>query len=169
MAALPIIEDSEAGSIVVVGSTAMAEIYGPTRSYAAVKAMLLPYVKGLARNLAAFPRVQLKLVMMAVETMMARQLELARSVTKTARTLRPLDAKFIIVPPSTAANSPLPTGRRLRAWCLSLYLVADHPDPVIREHRVRHHTLFRHVAGRAVLVGDRANLRPPARAGRVAR
>ena len=36
-----------------VGSTAMAEIYGPTRSYAAVKAALLPYVKGLARNLAA--------------------------------------------------------------------------------------------------------------------
>jgi 3-oxoacyl-[acyl-carrier protein] reductase len=52
-AALPFIEKSAAGSIVVVGSTAMAEIYGPTRSYAAVKAMLLPYVKGLARNLAA--------------------------------------------------------------------------------------------------------------------
>jgi 3-oxoacyl-[acyl-carrier protein] reductase len=52
-AALPVIEDSDAGSIVVVGSTAMAEIYGPTRSYAAVKATLVPYVKGLARNLAA--------------------------------------------------------------------------------------------------------------------
>jgi 3-oxoacyl-[acyl-carrier protein] reductase len=52
-AALPIIEGSDAGSIVVVGSTAMAEIYGPTRSYAAVKATLVPYVKGLARNLAA--------------------------------------------------------------------------------------------------------------------
>ena len=52
-AALPIIEHSEAGSIVVVGSTAMAEVYGPTRSYAAVKATLVPYVKGLARNLAA--------------------------------------------------------------------------------------------------------------------
>ncbi len=52
-AALPIIERSDAGSIVVVGSTAMAEVYGPTRSYAAVKATLVPYVKGLARNLAA--------------------------------------------------------------------------------------------------------------------
>jgi NAD(P)-dependent dehydrogenase (short-subunit alcohol dehydrogenase family) len=51
-AALPILERSDAGSIVVVGSTAMAEIYGPTRSYAAVKAALVPYVKGLARNLA---------------------------------------------------------------------------------------------------------------------
>ena len=51
-AALPILERSEAGSIVVVGSTAMAEVYGPTRSYAAVKATLVPYVKGLARNLA---------------------------------------------------------------------------------------------------------------------
>ena len=52
-AALPFIERSDAGSIVVVGSTALAEIYGPTRSYAAVKATLVPYVKGLARNLAA--------------------------------------------------------------------------------------------------------------------
>ncbi|MGC2413163.1 MAG: SDR family NAD(P)-dependent oxidoreductase [Stellaceae bacterium] len=52
-AALPILERSQAGSIVVVGSTAMAEVYGPTRSYAAVKATLVPYVKGLARNLAA--------------------------------------------------------------------------------------------------------------------
>ena len=52
-AALPLLEQSTAGSIVVVGSTAMAEVYGPTRSYAAVKATLIPYVKGLARNLAA--------------------------------------------------------------------------------------------------------------------
>src|SRR5436305_6918264 len=52
-AALPFLEKSSAGSIVVVGSTAMAEVYGPTRSYAAVKATLIPYVKGLARNLAA--------------------------------------------------------------------------------------------------------------------
>jgi NAD(P)-dependent dehydrogenase (short-subunit alcohol dehydrogenase family) len=51
-AALPLLEKSAAGSIVVVGSTALAEIYGPTRSYAAVKAALVPYVKGLARNLA---------------------------------------------------------------------------------------------------------------------
>jgi len=52
-AAVPFLEQSGAGAIVVVGSTAMAEINGPTRSYAAVKAALLPYVKGLARNLAA--------------------------------------------------------------------------------------------------------------------
>ena len=52
-AALPFIERSDAGSIVVVGSTAMAEVYGPTRSYAAVKAAIIPYVKGIARNLAA--------------------------------------------------------------------------------------------------------------------
>ncbi len=51
-AALPVLEQSPAGSIVVIGSTAMAEIYGPNRSYAAVKATLVPYVKGLARNLA---------------------------------------------------------------------------------------------------------------------
>jgi 3-oxoacyl-[acyl-carrier protein] reductase len=51
-AALPFLEKSGAGAIVVVGSTAMAEVYGPTRSYAAVKATLIPYVKGLARNLA---------------------------------------------------------------------------------------------------------------------
>jgi 3-oxoacyl-[acyl-carrier protein] reductase len=52
-AALPALEQSGAASVVVVGSTAMAEIYGPNRSYAAVKAALVPYVKGLARNLAA--------------------------------------------------------------------------------------------------------------------
>src|SRR3954454_11436790 len=51
-AALPLLERSPSGAIVAVGSTAMAEIYGPTRSYAAVKAALLPYIKGLARNLA---------------------------------------------------------------------------------------------------------------------
>jgi NAD(P)-dependent dehydrogenase (short-subunit alcohol dehydrogenase family) len=51
-AAIPLLEKSDSGAIVVVGSTAMAEINGPTRSYAAVKAALLPYVKGLARNLA---------------------------------------------------------------------------------------------------------------------
>jgi len=51
-AALPLLECSQAGAIVAVGSTAMAEIYGPPRSYAAVKAALLPYIKALARNLA---------------------------------------------------------------------------------------------------------------------
>jgi 3-oxoacyl-[acyl-carrier protein] reductase len=51
-AALPFLEKSSAAAIVAVGSTAMAEIYGPTRSYAAVKAALIPYIKGVARNLA---------------------------------------------------------------------------------------------------------------------
>src|SRR6185437_2826900 len=35
-AALPQLEQSQSGAIVAVGSTAMAGIYGPTRSYAAV-------------------------------------------------------------------------------------------------------------------------------------
>jgi 3-oxoacyl-[acyl-carrier protein] reductase len=52
-AALPHLEKSGDGAVVVIGSTAMAEIYGPNRSYAAIKAALIPYVKGLARNLAA--------------------------------------------------------------------------------------------------------------------
>lgn len=51
-AAVPHLEKSPAGAIVVVGSVAMAEIFGPTRSYAAVKAAVVPYVKGIARNLA---------------------------------------------------------------------------------------------------------------------
>jgi 3-oxoacyl-[acyl-carrier protein] reductase len=51
-AALPFLEKSAAGSIVVVGSTALAEVYAPRRSYASVKAAVVPYVKGLARNLA---------------------------------------------------------------------------------------------------------------------
>src|SRR5438270_3653487 len=42
-AALPLLERSPAGSIVVVGSTAMGEVYGPTRSYAAAKATIIPY------------------------------------------------------------------------------------------------------------------------------
>src|SRR4029077_16071054 len=52
-AALPLLERSQAGAIVVVGSTAMAEVCRPARSYAAVKAAIIPYVKGLALNLAA--------------------------------------------------------------------------------------------------------------------
>jgi 3-oxoacyl-[acyl-carrier protein] reductase len=51
-AALPYLEKSDAGAIVVVGSTALAEVYAPRRSYASIKAALVPYVKGLARNLA---------------------------------------------------------------------------------------------------------------------
>jgi 3-oxoacyl-[acyl-carrier protein] reductase len=49
-AALPFLEKSGAGTIVVIGSTAMADSFGPNRSYSAVKATLIPYVKGLARN-----------------------------------------------------------------------------------------------------------------------
>ena len=52
-AALPLLERSAEGAIVVVGSTALAEIYAPPRSYASVKAAIVPYVKGIARNLAA--------------------------------------------------------------------------------------------------------------------
>ena len=48
-AALPRLEKSSAGSIVVVGSTATAEVYGPTRSYAAVKATLVPLSSRLQR------------------------------------------------------------------------------------------------------------------------
>jgi 3-oxoacyl-[acyl-carrier protein] reductase len=54
-AAIPFLERSSAGAIVVVGTTGAIEMYGATyvRPYAAVKAALVPYVKGLARNLAA--------------------------------------------------------------------------------------------------------------------
>jgi 3-oxoacyl-[acyl-carrier protein] reductase len=52
-AALPMIERSTAGAIVVVGTTGAVEVAGPPRAYASVKAALAPYVKALARNLAA--------------------------------------------------------------------------------------------------------------------
>ncbi len=54
-AAIPFLEKSSAGAIVVVGTTGALEMYGATyvRPYAAVKAALVPYVKGLARKLAA--------------------------------------------------------------------------------------------------------------------
>jgi 3-oxoacyl-[acyl-carrier protein] reductase len=54
-AAIPFLERSSAGAIVVVGTTGAIEMYGATyvRPYAAVNAALVPYVKGLARNLAA--------------------------------------------------------------------------------------------------------------------
>ncbi len=52
-AALPFLEKSGDGSVVVIGTTGLVEIAGPTRPYASVKAALVPYVKGLARNLAA--------------------------------------------------------------------------------------------------------------------
>jgi 3-oxoacyl-[acyl-carrier protein] reductase len=52
-AALPALEKSGAGAVVVIGTTGLVEIAGPTRPYASVKAALAPYVKSLARNLAA--------------------------------------------------------------------------------------------------------------------
>ncbi len=52
-AAIPHLEQSSAGSIVVIGTTGAIEIAGAPRPYASVKAALLPYVKALARNLAA--------------------------------------------------------------------------------------------------------------------
>jgi 3-oxoacyl-[acyl-carrier protein] reductase len=52
-AALPALEKSGGGAIVVIGTTGLVEIAGPTRPYASVKAALVPYVKSLARNLAA--------------------------------------------------------------------------------------------------------------------
>lgn len=51
-AALPFLERSSAGAVVVVGTTGAVEISGAMRPYAAVKAALIPYVKALARNLA---------------------------------------------------------------------------------------------------------------------
>jgi len=51
-AAVPLLEKSAAGSVVVVGTTGAIEMAGAMRPYAAVKAALIPYIKGLARNLA---------------------------------------------------------------------------------------------------------------------
>jgi 3-oxoacyl-[acyl-carrier protein] reductase len=52
-ASVPFLEQSTAGAIVVVGTTGAIEIAGPPRPYASAKAALVPYVKALARNLAA--------------------------------------------------------------------------------------------------------------------
>jgi NAD(P)-dependent dehydrogenase (short-subunit alcohol dehydrogenase family) len=51
-AALPFLESSGAGAIVVIGTTALVEVVGPVRPYRSVKAALVPYVKSLAINLA---------------------------------------------------------------------------------------------------------------------
>jgi 3-oxoacyl-[acyl-carrier protein] reductase len=51
-AAIPLLEQSTAGAIVVIGTTGAVEIAGPPRPYASAKAALVPYVKALARNLA---------------------------------------------------------------------------------------------------------------------
>jgi 3-oxoacyl-[acyl-carrier protein] reductase len=52
-AAIPHLERSSAGAIVIIGTVGAVEIAGPMRPYAAVKAALIPYVKALGRNLAA--------------------------------------------------------------------------------------------------------------------
>ncbi len=52
-AAVPHLEKSGAGAIVAVGSTAAVEVVGPRRAYSGLKAAILPYIKGLARNLAS--------------------------------------------------------------------------------------------------------------------
>jgi 3-oxoacyl-[acyl-carrier protein] reductase len=52
-AAIPFLEQSNSGVVVVVGTTGAIEIAGPPRPYASAKAALIPYVKALARNLAA--------------------------------------------------------------------------------------------------------------------
>ncbi len=51
-AAIPFLEQSSAGAIVVIGTTGAIEIAGAPRPYASAKAALVPYVKALARNLA---------------------------------------------------------------------------------------------------------------------
>ena len=50
--AIPFLEKSGAGAIVAVGTAAAVEIVGPRRAYSGVKAAILPYIKGLARDLA---------------------------------------------------------------------------------------------------------------------
>jgi 3-oxoacyl-[acyl-carrier protein] reductase len=52
-AAIPFLEQSSAAAIIVLGTTGAIEIAGAPRPYASVKAALVPYVKALARNLAA--------------------------------------------------------------------------------------------------------------------
>ncbi len=54
-AAVPFLEKSGAGAIVVVGSAAAVEVgvLGPRGAYGSVKATILPYIKALARDLAA--------------------------------------------------------------------------------------------------------------------
>ena len=51
-AAIPHLEKSHAGAIVVVGTTGAIEMQGAMRPYASMKAALIPFVKGMARTLA---------------------------------------------------------------------------------------------------------------------
>jgi 3-oxoacyl-[acyl-carrier protein] reductase len=50
--ALPFLEKSAGGAIVVIGSAAAVEVVGLRRAYSGLKAAVLPYVKALARDLA---------------------------------------------------------------------------------------------------------------------
>jgi 3-oxoacyl-[acyl-carrier protein] reductase len=50
--AVPFLENSGAGAIVLIGTTAAVEVAGHRRAYSGVKAAVLPYAKSLARNLA---------------------------------------------------------------------------------------------------------------------
>jgi 3-oxoacyl-[acyl-carrier protein] reductase len=52
-AALPALEKSDAGAVVVIGTTAALEISRGARPYGAMKAALINYTKGLARSHAA--------------------------------------------------------------------------------------------------------------------
>jgi 3-oxoacyl-[acyl-carrier protein] reductase len=51
-AAVPHLEKSGTGAVVVIGTVSAVEVSGPRRPYSAVKAALIPYVKNLARDLA---------------------------------------------------------------------------------------------------------------------
>ena len=51
-AALPFLEKSGSGAIVVVGTVSAVEVVGPRRAYSSVKAAVLPYIKSLAHNVA---------------------------------------------------------------------------------------------------------------------
>jgi 3-oxoacyl-[acyl-carrier protein] reductase len=51
-AAVPHLEQSGEGAMVVIGTVSAVEISGPRRAYSSVKAALIPYVKNLARDLA---------------------------------------------------------------------------------------------------------------------
>jgi 3-oxoacyl-[acyl-carrier protein] reductase len=51
-AALPYLEQSDAGAIVLVGTVSAIEAVGPRRAYNSVKAAILPYSKSLARDVA---------------------------------------------------------------------------------------------------------------------
>lgn len=52
-AAVPHLEKSGAGAIVVIGTVSAVEVSAQRRPYSSVKAALIPYVKNLARDLAA--------------------------------------------------------------------------------------------------------------------